>query len=100
MIPAHRDPRQTPGLLRQGLRADDPGDVVAAVADVKADVEVVAHKNSGGKGERIWGEKAKRRRGKKIAIKFIPWKDSHNIMVIRAIPIIWWHRRLACAGVG
>ena len=43
MIPAHRDPRQTPGLLRQGLRADDPGDVVPAVADVEADAEVVAH---------------------------------------------------------
>ena len=40
MIPAHRDPRQTPGLLRQGLRADDPGNVVPAVADVEADAGV------------------------------------------------------------
>ena len=43
MIPAHRHPRQTPGRVRQGLRADDPGDVVAAVADIEADAGVVGH---------------------------------------------------------
>ena len=43
MIPAHRHPRQTPGLLRQGLRADDPGDVVAAVADIEADARGFGH---------------------------------------------------------
>ncbi len=43
MIPAYRHPRQTPGLLRQGLRADDPGDVVAAVADIEADAEGFGH---------------------------------------------------------
>ena len=43
MIPAHRHPRQIPSLLRQGLRADDPGDIVPAVADIKADAGVVAH---------------------------------------------------------
>jgi serine acetyltransferase len=59
MIPTHRHPRQTSGRVRQGLRADNPGNVVAAVADVKADSEVVAHKNLGEKGE-----KAKRRKGK------------------------------------
>ena len=95
MIPAHRHPRQTPGRVRQGHRADDPGDIVAAVADVEADVEVVAHKDFGEKGE-----KAKRRKGKNIAIKLIPWKVSHKIMVTFAIPIIWWHRRLACADAG
>ena len=35
MIPAHRHPRQTPGLLRQNHRTDDPGDVVAAVANIR-----------------------------------------------------------------
>jgi hypothetical protein len=95
VISAHRHSRQTPGLLRQGFRADDPGDVVAAVADVKTDAEVVAHKYVGEKGE-----KAKRRKGKNIAIKLIPWKFFSKFMVTLAIPIIWWHRRLACAGYG
>jgi hypothetical protein len=40
---------------------------VAAVTDVKADSEVVAHKDFGGKGEM-----GKRRKGKNIAIKLIP----------------------------
>ena len=71
MIPAHRHPRQTPGLLRQGHRADDPGDVVPAVADVEADVEVVAHNYISGAEKRrkgVKGEKAKRRKGSKIIL--------------------------------
>ena len=70
MIPAHRHPRQAPGRLRQGLRADDPGDVVAAVADIEADTWRVAHnyfgtpviariKREGEKGKREKGEKGR-----------------------------------------
>jgi hypothetical protein len=70
MIPADRHPRQISGRLRQGLRADNPGDIVAAVANIKTDSEVVAHKEFGGKGEK--GKRRKGRKGKNIAIKLIP----------------------------
>ncbi len=76
MIPADRDPRQTPGRVRQGHRADDPGDVVAAVADIEADVGGFVHsymhalvvaptKSEGKKGKRVKGEKGKRLGGKR-----------------------------------
>jgi hypothetical protein len=63
-------------------------------------IKIQGEKAKGFGGKRGKGEKEKRRRCKNIAIKLIPWKDSPKIMVTRAIPIIWWHRRLACAGVG
>jgi hypothetical protein len=44
MVPTDRHPGQIPGRLRQGHRVYDPGDIMAAVADIKTDAEFVTHK--------------------------------------------------------
>jgi hypothetical protein len=68
MIPAHRHSRQTPSPFRQSLRADDPGDVVAAMADVKADSGGIGHSHMKTQVAALIeseGERGKRRKGKK-----------------------------------
>ena len=87
MVPAHRDPRPTPGLVRQGLRADNPGNVVPAVTNVKADARGVVHsyrqaqvvaliESEGEKAKREKGEKGKRNRIIFMDWSLMNWKTS------------------------